>query len=126
MSGSSTVTNLYFPQFMTAVIDPAVLKTPGGSTVLETLQKSEVKYEIVPQPLPNTVTFWREVTEVTETEPLQVPWGEHRWGCLGYKSCSVIVLEFDNHLDPRISLMNVLILELLANSECICIYHLVF
>ena len=61
---------------MTVVIDPAVLKTPGGSTVLDTLQKGEVKYEIVAQPLPNIVTFWREVTKVTETEPQQVLWGE--------------------------------------------------
>ena len=61
---------------MTVVIDPAVLKTPGGSTMLDTLQKAEVKYEIVAQPLPNIVTFWREVTKVTETEPQQVFWGE--------------------------------------------------
>ena len=57
---------------MTVVIDPAVLKTPGGSTLLETLHKSEVKYEIVAQPLANIVTFWREVTNVKETEPQQV------------------------------------------------------
>ncbi|KAK2178178.1 hypothetical protein NP493_556g00062 [Ridgeia piscesae] len=59
-------------KFMTVVIDPAVLKTPGGSTVLDILQKAEVKYEIVAQPLPNIVTFWREVTKVTETEPQQL------------------------------------------------------
>ena len=57
---------------MTVMLDPAVLKCPAGTAILNTLQKHDICYEIQSQVLPGIITFWREVTELVEKEPLQV------------------------------------------------------
>ena len=54
------------------MLDPAILKSSSGTVILETLQKLDITYEIQPQPLAGIITFWREVTQVVEKQPLRV------------------------------------------------------
>ena len=54
------------------MLDPAILKSPAGTVILDILQKHDVCYEIQSQALPGIISFWREVTEVIEKEPLRV------------------------------------------------------
>lgn len=57
---------------MTVMLDPAILKCPAGTAILDILQKHDICYEIQPQVLPGIITFWREVTEIVEKEPLHL------------------------------------------------------
>ena len=54
------------------MLDPGVLKYPGGGGILESVQTSDLRYDIQPQVYPNIVTFWREVTEVREVGSTKV------------------------------------------------------
>jgi hypothetical protein len=54
------------------MLDPTILKSSAGTVILDTLQKLDITYEIQSQPLAGIITFWREVTEVVEKQPLRV------------------------------------------------------
>lgn len=62
------------------MLAPGTLTPPMGGAILDVLQKADIKYAVQPQALENIVTFWREVTDVKEVEPMQV--------CLGGKTCT--------------------------------------
>ena len=54
------------------MLDPGVLKYPGGGADLGLLEANDLKYDIQSQVFPNVVTFWREATELKEVAPHKV------------------------------------------------------
>ena len=68
----STAHYFYIYQLLTVILDPGLMQYPCGPAIVAKLQSgpedATVKYEILPQCRPNLVTFWRQVTEVKETE----------------------------------------------------------
>ncbi|XP_049287252.1 crossover junction endonuclease EME1 [Anopheles funestus] len=49
-------------KFLHVVIDPDFLKDPHGAQVLSKLTEQGFKYELKPQPVPSTVTFYRTLS----------------------------------------------------------------
>lgn len=55
-------------QYMSVCLDESIIQNPCGAEILMALKNAGVKYDVQKQSYPNIITFWRETTEVIETE----------------------------------------------------------
>ena len=53
---------------MSVCIDDSIIQNPCGAEILMVLKNAGIKYDVQKQSYPNIITFWRETTEVVETE----------------------------------------------------------